>query len=161
MGSSAPEEDRDRPLDELAPALRGAVERIVSDSPPEDLSQRIIEGLRHHEPPAVRHKARRLAVYVALAAAACLGGVLLVRQFRPVDVNEGQFTEDEAPVDPAESEEPKLELAADSFPPTLWAYHQAARQSPEDLDSLLDQHAEQLALSVPESLRMGVSFDLN
>ena len=48
------ETNEDRPLDELEPQLRGAIEDILDDSPPADLSHRAIERLRQREIPTIR-----------------------------------------------------------------------------------------------------------
>lgn len=60
---------------------------------------------------------------------------------------------------PPEADSPRKEPAGEPPPlPTWRTYYQAARQSPEALEALLDEHAEQLALSEPASWRRDLSL---
>ena len=157
MFPEMPGKDNDevRPAEDLSPRLREAVERVLGAHPPEELMRHSIEQARRRRPPVRRPARRRVAVLVALAAAASMAGVLVWLQFRDRGNAPEQIAEQKPPVPKAVPVE-EAPGAGETLP-TLWAYHQAARRAPEALDALLDEHADRLGASDPESLRIGIS----
>ena len=147
------------PIDDLGPRLREAVERILGDRAPEGLMEQTIDRLRQRRPSARRVSRRRLVGVVALAAAASIAGLLLVWQLLGRGNGREQWAREPEPPRPIEApREPDRTPKEPAQPleplPTLWAYHQAARQAPEKLERLLDYHADQLAVADPASLRI-------
>ena len=147
----------DLPIDDLSPRLREAVQRIVRRPAPEGLMRQTIQRLRELRPAASRVARRRVAAMVALAAAAGIAGAVLLWQFRDRGNGRPQWAQEPPPRPPipvAQERETVTETPARWLDPmpTLWAYHQAARQAPEALDALLERHADQLTVEDPESL---------
>jgi hypothetical protein len=123
--------------DELAPELREAVKAVLHDEPPREWAAETLDKLRRHSSRPAPRQLRRTATWIALAAAACFLAVVVLHRTESPDggrevVREAPGRQDEA-----------IELAHGDAP-TLWVYRQAARQSPEALDALLDKHAGQL-----------------
>ena len=167
MSHNIPQQGNACPNDELGPELRDAVDAVMHDELPTDWASETLEGLRNQPPQhqpfqATPRKTSRRAKLIALAAVAA--SLVLVVQFErlgmfedvkrlvsnvftgpeiPEDGNpeDGQGPVDEPPKPPTEVVVP---ADPDTILPTLWAYQQAVRQSPEALDALLDEHADQL-----------------
>ncbi|MHC4402671.1 MAG: hypothetical protein ACYTG0_23665 [Planctomycetota bacterium] len=134
-----PPEGNANPNDELGPELREAVEAVLHDEPSADWAEATLEELRRGSPRTAPRRLRRFAVWTTLAAAACVLAFVLLRVSWLF--HDGR----EVGGDPRERREETPVLArSDLAEPTLWAYQQAARQSPEALDELLDRHAGQL-----------------
>ena len=180
MAPKAPKEDRGRPANRLDPPLDALVEKIAAEEPPEDVVRRSMERTRQAIPtPGNRlspRPYRRLATAVALATAAGLVCVLLAWRFTGNDGKQVEIVAEQGPIEtgrveigpvemgpsertpPNESEvEEKLAVPT----PTFWAYHRAARRSPEALESLLNEHAEQYAFGRSASTGLGISTKLN
>lgn len=157
MMVSRPEPNDDPPLDELSPGLRKAVDAVLRDGPPEELTRRCLDAARRRRPAKAGRPARRAVYLVAFAAAACVAAALLVWQFR--GGGPGREPIARPPSAPQKVPSPEQPVDTPQPSPTWWAYHQAARQSPEALEALLDEHADQLALSGPTSWRFGVPVD--
>ena len=144
MAAQIPPEDKSRPQEELGPELREAVESVLHDDPPADWSEEVLDRLRQRSPRPAPRPSRRLVMWIALVAAACLVAFVMLNS-TGVDDNGGQRAEDDRKT-PGVREHQEVQLVADDHlpEPTLLAYRLAARQSPEALDALLDQHAGQL-----------------
>jgi hypothetical protein len=136
------------PQEPLSPALCDAVAEILARPVPEELSRRVLEAVRQQVPPKTRRPIGRLALVALLATAASIGVALLgwrllgSRAPGPIPGPSGP---------PAVAHDPAVPVAP---LPTLWAYQQAAKESPEALESLLDRHARQLLPPEPP-LRTG------
>ncbi len=121
---------------ELSPGLRAAVERILNDPLPEDLTPRVLEAVRckiRQCPPRSRCRVMTwsglaIAASVVVMAMAAYGHVL-----RTVDGRS---------VKPPASGQDVTAAFSDDLP-TLWAYSRAAHESPEALDKLLDRQERQ------------------
>jgi hypothetical protein len=136
------------PLDELGPGLRRVVERIVRESPPEGLTERILSGLRRQE--TVRPQDRqqfiepswnRRGVRWNFAGAAAIAVTACVLVLLAVSV----FTRREPTAPVAQP----TQAASTQDLPTALAYHNAMAQSPEALDAMLTRHARQVLRSEP------------
>jgi hypothetical protein len=132
-----------RPLDELSPDLRQAIEGLLQEPPPEGLMQRALDLARRQattEPsrrprPADRWREHRakpwsFATAASIAIAACTLVLLLLSSFvsRMPDCKVI----------------PQMPAAIGQDLPTAWAYHRAIAQSPEAMDSLLARHARRI-----------------
>ena len=170
MAPGAPKEDQGQPAHRLAPPLDALVEKIAAQEPPEDVVRRSMERARQASPtPGNRlspRPYRRLATALALATAAGLACVSLAWWFTGNDGEQVEIVAEHSPVEtepsertPPDESEVEEKLAAPS--PTFWAYHQAARRSPEALESLLDEHAQQYAFRRPASTGLEISMELN
>jgi hypothetical protein len=143
MVGRTPEDADQRPIDELGPELRQAVEEVLSQPPPEDLMRRTLDGLRDRRPGIARTNTPRLLLLGALAAAASIAVFVWLGQ----DRHGGDGEQQPAPPQPV------AVRPADQLP-TLWAYHRASLKSPEALEKLLDQHAARILVSESKPLRM-------
>jgi hypothetical protein len=139
MAIPIPPSGNANPNDELGPELREAVEAVLDDDPPTDWAEDTLESLRQRTPRTGPRPSRRLAAWIALAAAASI--LVAVLWTSPRIVNNAPDVVGQ-PSGRLETT-PALEQS-DAAQPTLWNYQQAARQSPEALDALLDKHARQL-----------------
>jgi len=167
--------DRDRafPLDDLSPALRRAVERVLREPMPENLAERALAAARRVEaqPPqprglALRRGPRTAWPVLALAASIGLVAVLVWSRWggqpdpnvvqAPSNANPGVPQPVLLPEPPPVSPGP-VALPGDRLP-TLWAYRQAAGQSPEALDALLDRDARWMLRPEPQSFHAGASL---
>ena len=169
------EPDRDRlPLEELSLALRCAVERIVSSPVPGDLTRTALADARDRMPRPRPTYARRSLLCGSLVAVALVGVVAIAWQFRGGrSSNEQSLAKPLAPEALATSgpsaSDARLSAAqsggnstragqptpAHVYLPTAWAYCQAARQSPEALDAILDCHAHQAMTAERQSISAG------
>ena len=169
MAPIAPKENQGRPADRLAPPLDALVEKIAAGEPPEDVVRRSMERARQAGPtPGNRFSRpyRRLATAVALATAAGLACVSLAWWFNGNDGERVEIVEGHSPVetDPSERtpwDESEVEEKPAAPPPTFWAYHQAARRSPEALESLLDEHAKTYAFGRAASSGLEIFVEFN
>jgi hypothetical protein len=127
------------PNDELGSELREAVEAVLYDDPPTDWAEETLESLRQRGLRTAPRQSRRFATCIALAAAASIVAAIL--SSRPWLADKGPEVVDKPLEHP---EEAPAFVQSDAVQPTLWAYQQAVRQSPEALDALLDKHARQL-----------------
>ncbi len=170
MARNAPKENPGRPAHRLAPPLDALVEKIAAGEPPEDVVRRSMERVRQAGPtPGDRlspRPYRRLATAVALAAAAGLACVLLAWWFNGNHGEQVEIVEQRSPVEIEPSQRtPRDESEVGEKPatrsPTFWAYHQAARHSPEALETLLDDHAELYTFGRSTSTSLGMFMELN
>jgi hypothetical protein len=143
MTSQHANHDNARPLHELSPELRQAVERLIQEPPPEGLMQRALDRARRQattEPsrrprPVDRRPQRRarpwsFATAASIAIAACT--LVLISLSSPVLRM------------PNPKVIPQMPVAISQDLPTAWAYHRAIAQSPEAMDALLARHAREL-----------------
>jgi hypothetical protein len=149
MVARTPDDADHRPLDELGPELRQAVEDVLSQPPPEDLMRQVLDGLRDRRRRGARSSVPRLALLGVLAAAAGMAVVVWLGQ----DRNGAGGNVGPAPPPPVAAQ-PAEQL------PTLWAYHRASLESPEALERLLDEHAAHLLVTESKPLRMGAFLGL-
>lgn len=143
MAAQIPPEDNSRPQEELGPELREAVESILHDDPPAEWSEEVLDRLRQRSPRTAPRRSRRLVMWIALVAAACLVGFVMLNSS---GVDDQQLVEEDLKrPDVREPQEVQPVVDDSRLPmPTLLAYRLASRQSPEALDALLDQHAARL-----------------
>ena len=134
------------PLEELSPGLRDAVECVLSDPMPEELTSRALEAARHRVTRDTRKARRRITSGALLATAVSIALIALAVHFQTGRTRDGQAVVSPRP--PVIREEILPASAKDL--PTAWAYTQAARQSPEALDALLDRHARQSISADPQ-----------
>ena len=136
--SAAPDGNAN-PSDELGPELLEAVHAVLRHEPPTDWAEESLERLRQRGRPSPPRKSLRVAVRIVLAVAACVVVVLLVGRSWLAD-NSPETVDDASERRKGTPMLPPSDLTG----PTLWAYREAAQQSPEALDELLDRHARQL-----------------
>jgi hypothetical protein len=144
------------PLEDLSPGLRRAVEGVLRDPPPEDVTSRALAAAR--QVPVLRAEAagptlrRRLRpAWRVLAVAASIGlAAMLVWGRRG------------APPGPEVAEKGPPAQQREAPPgdrlPTLWAYRQAAEESPEALGAMLDRDARWVLRPEPQSFQAGASL---
>jgi hypothetical protein len=154
------------PLDDLSPALRRAVEGVLRDPPPEDVTSRALAAARQigvprpeADGPTLRWHPR--AAWRVLAVAASIGLIAALVWWhwggppdRHVVVNPppspiGPGNPQPIPQGPEAPQGHRL--------PTMWAYRQAARQSAEALDAMLAQDARWVLHPEPQSFQVGAS----
>jgi hypothetical protein len=131
------------PLDELSPELRQIVAGIAREMPPEELMQRVLDGMRRQEPteagewpqPLERRQGRRSITWSFSAASAL---VVAVCTMILVAVSSSHLR---IPVPEVVLQMP---MAVNQDLPTAWAYHKAIAESPQAMDALLARHARQL-----------------
>ena len=138
MAAQIPPEDNSRSLEELGPELRHAVESVLHEVPPADWAEQTLDRLRQRSPRTAPRKSRHIVMWIALVAAACLVAFVMLNQSGVKD--DGSEVARDVP----ERQEVQPTVEDNLPPPTLLAYQMAARQSPEALEALLDQHAGQL-----------------
>ncbi len=170
MTPNAPKEDPGQPADRLAPPLDSLVEKIAAGKPPEEVVQRSIRRAQQARPsPTDRPPpriSRRLTMAVAVATAVGLACVSLAWWLNrsggdQVEIVEKRSPGETQPPVPTPRDEHKVEQSSEVPPPTFWAYHQAALRSPEALESLLDEHAQEYAFGGPEVPALGMTIELN
>ena len=170
MVRPTPESNEDQPVEDVGPQLREAIDRIVGDLPSKELISRSLERARQSRARPAQRMTRRFVGWVALAAAACAVGIVFTGQLRNVSDDDFDVAKDAlVPQKPLSTNTPTDDLESSSVngfktgpetPSTLWAYHLAAQKSPEALEALLDQHANQMVSTPPESYRFGMFIDL-
>ena len=132
-------ENSKRPaLEELAPGVREAVDCVLNDPMPDDLTRHALESLRHQTSQYPRKSRRRIMSWTVPAIAASIVLIVLAAYFRAVQTNGGRSVT--SPVLPTTRHDA---AASANDSQTAWAYTQAARQSPEALDALLDRQSRQ------------------
>ena len=128
--------DDNDPLDELPDGLKGIVAGIVNAPAPDDLSDGVrlrLDGQFRSSPVVSRAKLYWTMAGVTSLAAAVLAAIVFLMpaaRDRPPDIDDN-YKVVTLPVprhSPAEG-------------PSLWAYHQAAIDSHDRLDSLLSEHS--------------------
>jgi hypothetical protein len=134
--------------DQLDPPLREVVQRIAESQPPEDLVARCVKLAKRQRPdqrpePAERTSPRAATWLIAAAVAASI--IAAVVYLRPVDDSREVVQQKPRVI----QEEDPFDTEWVNESPTLWAYHQTAQQSPEDLDDLLETHARDFRVSGP------------
>jgi hypothetical protein len=151
------------PADRLSPALRRAVDGIVRDPLPDDVTRRALAAARQigvpysgAAGPALQRRPR--AAWRVLAVAASIGlvaGLVWWRWGGPPDgrvvvqppVPSGPGNVQPLPQRPETPRGDRL--------PSLWAYRQAAGQSAEALDAMLDQDARDILRPEPHPFQAG------
>lgn len=139
MVAHDPSEGDPHPGRELGSELREAVQAVLHDEVPPDWAEETLKRLRRHSPRTAPRRSPRFDAWIALAAAAGIVAVVLLGGSRLLE--DGQEVGSQSP---QRREETPVVVQSDVVQPTLWAYRQAARQSPEALDELLDKHAARL-----------------
>ena len=139
MATSLPPKGNENSGDELSGELRKAVEAVLHDDPPTDWAEETLASLRQRNVQTAPGRRRHLAAWIAVGIAASI--VIVILSIRPWSSDRGTSVVEAPPEAP---ERPPEKPQTDLVRPTLWAYQQAARQSPETLDALLDQHAREL-----------------
>ncbi len=170
MAPNAPKEDPGQPADRLAPPLDSLVERIAAQEPPEEVVQQSLRRVRQARPsppdrPSPRTY-RRLTMAVTVATAvglACVSLAWWINQGGPdqVEIVEQRSPGETQPPICTPRDETEVEKKPELPPPTFWAYHQAALRSPEALESLLDEHAQEYAFGGLEVPALGITIHLN
>jgi hypothetical protein len=135
------------PLEELSPALRDAVESVLNDPMPEELTGRVLVAARRRVTRSTRLPTRRITSWAVLATAASIALIALAMHFHAGRTPNGPLVQ--SPQPPVMRKD--VPAASPNDLPTAWAYTQAARQSPEALDALLDRHARQSISANPRS----------
>ena len=119
-------ENSKRPaLEELAPGVREAVDCVLNDPMPDDLTRHALESLRHQTSQYPRKSRRRIMSWTVPAIAASIVLIVLAAYFRAVQTNGGRSVT--SPVLPTTRHDA---AASANDSQTAWAYTQAARQSP-------------------------------
>lgn len=151
MGIGREEPSDPRILEELSPGLRDAVEQVLRDSMPEDLVRCALERAQCRLTPGEHHRAesatdrrirasgynqKRMVFWTLLATSASIGLIAIVMHFRASGTDSRHVVS--VPLQQVAGS--KGPASSDGNVPTAWAYTQAARQSPEALDALLDLH---------------------
>jgi hypothetical protein len=167
MDESRFDPDSVRPMDELSPALRWAVEQVLREPMPEDLAERSLGAARRlqeprPEPPRPSSRGRQAMTWRVLAVAASIGLVAVLVWWRWAGAP-GPEVGNHSPTPPGRSQEPlepqpippTPEPTPLERPPTLWAYRQAAGRSAEALDALLDRDARWVLRPEPQSFQAG------
>ena len=153
------------PDDELGPELEKAVDALLQDEPPAQWSAEMLERIRQQQPSPPPRKTSRRAKIVAIATVAAslllvvgleqFGVFEEVKQFVSSVFSDQDTEDDDESFDGHGADDVPEEKPAGDHPanrvllaksnaelPTLWAYRQANQESPDALDSLLDQHAQ-------------------
>jgi hypothetical protein len=134
--------------DQLDPSLSDVVERIADSQPPEDLVVRCVKVAKSQTPdprpePAKRPSQRAAPWLIAVAIAASIIAAVVLLQ----PANDSRYVV--KPKSPVIQEEEPFDPEWVNESPTLWAYHQTANQSPDELDDLLEAHARDFRVSGP------------
>ena len=125
------------PWDELSPAVREAVRRLLNDAVPDELIGHAVVAVRRQVERYPRKSRRRIVFWIRPAMAASIVFIAISACFglnRAYDGRSGR-----SPVLPTTCEEVAAAFSDNSA--TVWAYSKAARQSPEALEALLDYRA--------------------
>jgi hypothetical protein len=170
MNENRIDRDRTAPLDDLSPALRRAVDAVLREPMPEGLTDRSLAAARRlqtlcPEPQTPPSRRRQVTAWRVLALAASIGLVALLvwgrwggppgpnvakKSTTPSETREGDpFTPDPGAILPVPEAPPVDRL------PTMWAYRQAAGQSPQALDAMLDRDARWVLRPEPKSFQAG------
>jgi hypothetical protein len=136
MTPETPDSNRRDPSEGLDPALRDAVQRILNDPMPSGLTSRATEAARRIATGYPTRPAHRMRPWSVAAIAASITLVVLIVHFQA-----GKRPGDQAGKPAAHENVATAEL---NDLPTAWAYTQAARQSPEALEALLDRQVRAL-----------------
>jgi hypothetical protein len=139
MTTATPDDNRRDPSEELDPALCDAVQRILNDPMPPGLTARTLEAARRGSAGYPKRPAHRMRRWSVAAIAASIALVVLIAHFRA-----GERPGDQAGTPPEPAAHENVATAELSDLPTAWAYTQAARQSPEALEALLDRQVRAL-----------------
>lgn len=148
---------------DLSPILRRAVEKIVRDSPPEDVSSRALAAARQiglsHRAAAAGLRRRRMAWRVFCLAASVALAVASAWWYWS-GLRDGQVAIQPPPVGPgsgwSSTEDPQIAPA--DHPPSLWAYREAAAQSMEAFEAMLDQDAHCVLRPEPQPFHAAALF---
>jgi len=160
------ERDGAGPPDDLSPALRRAVDGVLRDPPPDDVTSRALAAARQlgmqHPEAAISALRRRRVVWQVLAVAASIGLVAALVWWRWGGPPDGQVVV-QPPLSPigAGNVQPipqGPESPRGDREPSLWAYRQAAGQSSEALDAMLDRDARRLLRPEPRPIHAGASL---
>ena len=119
---------------ELSPGLRDAVLCILNDPMPEDLTCRGVDAVRRRVARYPRNTDRRIMSWIGPAIAASIAFFAVAAY-----IHAGRGVR--SPIRPAAGEHVATAIAVEL--PTAWAYMQAAGQSPQALDALLDRRTQQ------------------
>jgi len=154
------------PADDLGPALRRAVDGVLRDLPPDDVTSRALAAARQvesHDPEDAVAALRRppRAAWRVLAVAASIGLVAGLAWWRwGGSPNNSMVSRPLSPVGPGNV--PSIpqgpETPHGDRRPSLWAYRQAAWQSAEALDAALDRDARRLLRPEPHPVEAGASL---
>ena len=154
MDENRIDHDRTSPSDELGPALRRAVDAVLREPMPEGLTDRSLTAARRlqtpcPEPQTPPSRRRQVVAWRVLALAASIGLVAALVWWRWGGPPGPEVVEN-GPLPPQPIEAPTGERL-----PTLWAYRQAAGQSPQALDAMLDRDARWMLRPEPQSFQAG------
>jgi hypothetical protein len=148
---------RTGPPDDLSTALRRAVEEIVRNPPPEDVTNRALAAARQigvrrpeAEGPALRRRPR--VAWRVLAVAASIGLVAVLVWGRRGAPPDAEVVKAGPPA------QQRIDAPPGDRLPTLWAYRQAAGQSAEALDAMLDRDARWVLRPEPQPFQAGASL---
>jgi hypothetical protein len=154
------------PLEDLSPGLRRAVEGVLRDPPPEDVTSRALAAAR--QVPVLRPEAasptlrrRPRPAWRVLAVAASIGLVAGLAWWHWRGPSDGQVaTKPPSPAAPGDVRPipPGPGTPSGDRLPTLWAYRQAAEESPEALDAMLERDARWVLRPEPQSIQAGASL---
>jgi hypothetical protein len=117
------------PWDELSPVLRNAVKRIGQSRAPQDVALRMEERLRSR---LARTPQSRRPRFTAWTLSMICTSVALIVCCWSVEIVSARFIQF-----PYSSDQSGASITDSSH--SVWAYSQAARQSPESLNDLLDR----------------------
>lgn len=133
--------DDNDPLDELHDGLKGIVAGIVAEPAPDDLVDSVrlrLDGQLRSSPVENRAKLYWTVVGVTSLAAAVTAAIVFLMpaaKNRPPSLDDNHNVVTVPVPAPSPAEGPSTEG------PSLWAYHQAAIDSHDRLDSLLSKHS--------------------
>jgi hypothetical protein len=138
--------------DQLDPSLGKVVQRISASEPPADLVVRSMDLAKRHlaaerRPSVGRRFWRTTPWLVALAVAATIVSAILLWRLPNHGTGQSEFVQTPQPVPKKRAEPSEADWVQQS--PTLWAYHQNALDSSEELDGLLADHASRFRVSGP------------
>ena len=125
--------------EELSPGLRAAVERILNDPLPAELTPRALEAVRCRITQCPPKSRCRIISWSGLAIAASVVVMALAAYDHGLGTADGRSVR--PPALPTSGQDVAAAFADDL--PTLWVYSRAANKSPEALDKLLDRQERQ------------------
>ena len=128
----------------LPESLRGIVDGMNADPIPSDLKEELRSRLDNQLKPRLQRPKRQATRYAAAAIATALiaASVVMVVRHRP-SLSEPVVSSDLA-FEASDQQDPPAQIPfkrASTAGPSLWAYHQAASDSLDQLDGLLSEHA--------------------